>query len=223
MKVISIGRDESCDIVYDDPNISRRQAVLRLYPSGRIEIIDYSRNGTSVNGVRLGHEILTRVTRKDAVSFAGVKTLNWNEVPDPSRVYRKILFVAVAVVAAVAVAFGGWAIYKAVVGDKPVVKVVEPTTPQPTKAPEKKVEPKAPEAAQGGVNDVIEESGVFRTTPKPKPHSEAAKKRTESKKTESGSAPEQKKDTKEKTEKSEPQGQEKPASKPDAPQPKIRV
>lgn len=164
MKVITIGRDESCDIVYDDPNISRRQAVLRLYSGGRIEIIDYSRNGTAVNGVRLAPETLTRITRKDAVSFAGAKTLNWKDVPDPSRTLRTVAVAAIAVIAAVAVGFGGWAIYKAVAGDKPTVNVVEtPDHPSASGNPrEEKQENVANPDDNGSVNDVIEDAGVFK-------------------------------------------------------------
>lgn len=173
MKVITIGRDESCDIVYDDPNISRRQAVLRLYPGGRIEIIDYSRNGTAVNGVRLAPETLTRITRKDAVSFAGAKTLNWKDVPDPSRTLRTVAVAAIAVIAAVAVGFGGWAIYKAVAGDKPTVDVVETPDPSTSTNPkEEKQDNVANPDDNGSVNDVIEDAGVFKpqqTQSKPAP------------------------------------------------------
>lgn len=103
MKIVTIGRDTNCDIVYDDDLISRRQAVLRLYPTGRIEIIDYSRNGTSVNGVKLAPEKLTRIHRGDAVTFAGVKSLDWKEVPDPSRLL-KIIIASVTVIIVVLIA-----------------------------------------------------------------------------------------------------------------------
>lgn len=112
MKVITIGRDDSCDILLDDPNISRRHAVLRLHPTGRIEIIDYSRNGTSVNGVRLGSEKLTRVTRKDSITFAGVKSLDWSKIPDPSRPLRMAVIIGCVVVAIAVLAVVGISVYR---------------------------------------------------------------------------------------------------------------
>ena len=52
MKVITIGRDPECNIVLDDNLISRRHAVLRLHGTGKIEIIDYSSNGTFIDARR---------------------------------------------------------------------------------------------------------------------------------------------------------------------------
>ena len=131
MKVITIGRDESCDIVLDDGMISRRQAVLRLYPSGRIEIIDYSRNGTMVNGVRLGTEKLTRITRKDAISFAGVKTLDWDTVPDPSRPVRMGIIAGAAVIVVGLLLWGGISLYHHLSDDEVQVTPVENVTTAP--------------------------------------------------------------------------------------------
>lgn len=34
MKIITIGRGDDCDIIIEDPMMSRRQAVMRLYPTG---------------------------------------------------------------------------------------------------------------------------------------------------------------------------------------------
>jgi hypothetical protein len=49
-----IGRDESCDIVLPDPTVSRRHAKL-VYRSGGWVIQDLaSRNGTMLNGHRVG-------------------------------------------------------------------------------------------------------------------------------------------------------------------------
>ena len=48
MKALSIGRDQNCDIVINDSTdvISRRHAVLTISSSGKITIMDQSRNGT---------------------------------------------------------------------------------------------------------------------------------------------------------------------------------
>ncbi len=93
MKVITIGRDPECNIVLDDNLIRRRHAVLRLHGTGKIEIIDYSSNGTFINGTRIVSNTPLKIHRKDAVSFAHAKTLDWSQIPDPSRKPRMIILI----------------------------------------------------------------------------------------------------------------------------------
>lgn len=83
MKTITIGRDLSCDISIDDNMISRRHALLRIHPTGKMELVDMSSNGTFVNGVKLASNVPFPLTRKDTVSFANVRQLDWTEVPNP--------------------------------------------------------------------------------------------------------------------------------------------
>ena len=67
MKVYSIGREEGCDIVIDDNSdvISRRHAVINVTSSGKMTIVDYSHNGTYVNGIRIASNVPVPITRKD--------------------------------------------------------------------------------------------------------------------------------------------------------------
>jgi len=52
--VVTIGRSPSCNVVLDDPLVSRHHAELRQLSSGRREIVDLgSYNGTFVNGRRV--------------------------------------------------------------------------------------------------------------------------------------------------------------------------
>lgn len=104
MKILSIGRGENCNIYLDDQNISRRHAQLRIYPTGRMEIVDYSQNGTFINNVRVQPNAPTPVTRRDVVSFAHTRLLDWKLVPDPLRPYR----IGGMVVAAVCVVLLAW-------------------------------------------------------------------------------------------------------------------
>ena len=90
MKVITIGRDPSCSIVINDPQISRRHAIVRVSDFGKIEIVDLSSNGTSVNGNPLRKNVPCPVTRKNQVTFAGVSKLNWDDIPNPLRRYKWI-------------------------------------------------------------------------------------------------------------------------------------
>lgn len=54
-----LGRDEACDLVVDDPKISRRHLSLEPLPDGRVRAVDLgSSNGTFVNGARVQSAIL---------------------------------------------------------------------------------------------------------------------------------------------------------------------
>lgn len=102
MKSYSIGRDESCNIVIDDSMklVSRRHATINV-DGRKITIVDNSTNGTYINGIRITSGIPVPVTRKDVVSFAQVKELDWKTIPDESKKTAWIIAaVAVAVIAA---------------------------------------------------------------------------------------------------------------------------
>ena len=99
MKVITIGRDPSCNIVINDPEISRRHAIVRVSDFGKIEIVDLSTNGTSVNGNPLRKNVPYPVTRKNQVTFAGVSKLNWDDIPNPAKFYKLIAYSIAGLVA----------------------------------------------------------------------------------------------------------------------------
>ena len=79
MKILTIGRDESCNIVLSDSTVSRRHAILKIHATGKMEIISMGQNGTFVNGVKLKSDTAYPVTRKDVVSFAHVRQLDWKD------------------------------------------------------------------------------------------------------------------------------------------------
>lgn len=79
----TIGRDSSCDICLHDPSnvVSRQHAAIKIKKNGRYVIVDYSMNGTFVNGVRIQSQKEVPVTRKDVISFANVARLDWKAIP----------------------------------------------------------------------------------------------------------------------------------------------
>lgn len=97
-KIITIGRGEEADIHIDDELVSRRHATIKFLPLGKMEIRDLSKNGTFVNGIRLAVNKPCPVTRKDVVSFARVRQLDWSEVPDPTKPYRIGAIVALVII-----------------------------------------------------------------------------------------------------------------------------
>lgn len=113
MKAYSIGREANCDIViYDSTDVvSRRHAVLNVYPSGKMYIVDQSRNGTYVNGIRVTPNVQVPVTRKDIISFAHVVKLDWNQVP-AANLWMRIAMWVLGVILLLGIGFGGYHMYK---------------------------------------------------------------------------------------------------------------
>lgn len=83
MVTYSIGRGDESHIVLNDAKISRHHALLKVYNSGKIEIVDMSQNGTWVNGMKIPSNKPFPVKRNDAVIFANAERLNWNLIPKP--------------------------------------------------------------------------------------------------------------------------------------------
>jgi pSer/pThr/pTyr-binding forkhead associated (FHA) protein len=88
MKTITVGRGEGCNIIVDDEMMSRRHAIIKIPTFGGMEIVDMSKNGTFVNGVRLRPNVPFPVKRTDVVNFADVAQLDWSQVPDPMKYYK---------------------------------------------------------------------------------------------------------------------------------------
>ena len=101
MKTITIGRSDRCNIVIDDNRVSRQHALLRIYPLGKMEIVDQSQNGTWVNGVRIKSGRPFPIKRKDVVNFAGASQLNWSMVPNPMKCVWYAVWAALAVLAVI--------------------------------------------------------------------------------------------------------------------------
>lgn len=106
MKILSIGRDDNCNIILSDNMISRHHAILKIHATGKMEIISMGQNGTFVNGIKLKLDTIYPITRKDIVSFAHVRQLDWSQIPDIRGYYRYgiigVFFVVLLIVCIVA-------------------------------------------------------------------------------------------------------------------------
>lgn len=85
---LTIGRDQSCDLVLEDSDVSRTHARLDPLPDGRVELRDLgSRNGSYVNGrrvdscvlkggeeLRLGGTVLMTSLEQTVVGSVGART-----------------------------------------------------------------------------------------------------------------------------------------------------
>ena len=116
MKIISIGRGEDCDIRLVDENnlISRNHAILRIHSSGKMDIVSSGQNGTFKNGQPIKNGVPVAVTRKDHISFAHERDLDWTMVKNPVRPWIVALY---SVLALLVIGGGGYAIYRYLVPD----------------------------------------------------------------------------------------------------------
>lgn len=104
MTIITIGRGLENKMIIDEPEISRLHAMVRIDSLGKLWIIDKSTNGTYINGIRIASNVPVPVSRKDDVSFAKVRHLDWTTIPDPSRKIKIGALAALAVIALVVLA-----------------------------------------------------------------------------------------------------------------------
>ncbi|MDR1645992.1 MAG: FHA domain-containing protein [Tannerellaceae bacterium] len=78
MRVITIGRDDSCDIVINNPRVSRVHANIFKQGQGYV-YRDSSSNGTRINGIML-HQSDMRIMPGDSVLLADIEPLPWHKV-----------------------------------------------------------------------------------------------------------------------------------------------
>ncbi len=93
-------------------------------------IVDYSHNGTYVNGIRISPNVPVPVTRKDNISFSHVARLDWSLIPNDRA--KNIRYILIGVIATILLVGGIWG-YKALNGGgetpspQPSVVVVDST------------------------------------------------------------------------------------------------
>lgn len=106
-KVYTIGRDETCDIIITDSSdvVSRVHATLKIVGNGKYTLVDQSRNGTYVNGIRMSANEEIPVTRKDVVSFAHVQDLDWEQVPEYKKGKKTITTLIISFIVITALAY----------------------------------------------------------------------------------------------------------------------
>ncbi len=151
---IVLGREESCDLVIQDEQVSHRHLALTAMADGSVTLEDLgSSNGTFVNGVRIGQPVALR--GGDEVR-AGLTVLRVGTAGGRRGPSRRLL---VAALAAAAIVAGGTAggLLATCGGDEPeagpvevVTETVAPATTGET-APEPEPSEAPPEAVETGI------------------------------------------------------------------------
>ncbi len=108
-KFLTIGRNPACDICIPDSSnvVSREHAVLEIGKGGKYYLIDKSRNGTYVNGIKMSANERIPVSREDEISFAHVGNLDWSLVPKNNTA---TVWVVSVIGAVVVLGLCGWGI-----------------------------------------------------------------------------------------------------------------
>lgn len=86
-----IGRDSSNDIRYEEKQISRTHAMIRVKKNCQATLFDKSVNGTTLNGVPVQRWKEIPVSRKDKIVFAGMYELDWSQIPKPKVCRRAVV------------------------------------------------------------------------------------------------------------------------------------
>lgn len=129
-KAYTIGRDTQCDIVINDQTdvISRVHAVLRIRGRKKMTITDQSCNGTYINGIRIASNVEVPITRKDVISFAHIRELDWSELPGTSGGGSK--YVLISALSFFILAGVGYGIYRQL--NRPAVPALSEENPHAT-------------------------------------------------------------------------------------------
>lgn len=87
--------------------VSRYHATVKLGRDKKMYIVDHSKNGTTVDGVKINPNTPYRIKKKSSIVCGGVP-LNTSRLPWPKNVWKPILAAASAIVIAACLAFGIW-------------------------------------------------------------------------------------------------------------------
>lgn len=131
-KIYTIGRDTGCDVVIPDETnvISRLHATLRIDDKGKYYLIDQSRNGTYVNGMKMSSNVEIPVTRKDVISFAHIHNLDWTLIPRGGNpLVKTMLLMLCGLVVLAGIGYGVWFFMKQ------TANKVEPSVKKPESVP----------------------------------------------------------------------------------------
>lgn len=104
-----IGRDASNDIRYEEKQISRTHAMIRVNKNCDVTIYDKSVNGTTLNGAPVQRFTEIPVKRgKDRIVFAGRYELDWNQIPKPANCRKILIPIFVGLLAVLASGLAWW-------------------------------------------------------------------------------------------------------------------
>lgn len=105
--IFGIGTHFNNDIQVSGSTVSRYHATVKVGKDNKVYIVDHSKNGTTVDGVKIPPHTPCRIKKSSAVACGGV-SVSLAKIPWPAQVGLTILKIAVVLLVLVGVGFGTW-------------------------------------------------------------------------------------------------------------------
>lgn len=104
-----IGSHFNNDFQISGSTVSRYHATIKHGRDGKMYIVDHSKNGTTVNGVKITSNTPYKITRKSAVVCGGVP-VDLSRLPWPANTLKYVLGSVACILLLVGIGFGVWKI-----------------------------------------------------------------------------------------------------------------
>lgn len=105
--VYGIGSHFNNDFQISGSTVSRYHATVKQGKDGKMYIIDHSKNGTTVDGVKIQPNQLHRIKKSNAIVCGGVP-VDLSRLPWPSSALKYVIGIAASILVLVGVGFGIW-------------------------------------------------------------------------------------------------------------------
>jgi pSer/pThr/pTyr-binding forkhead associated (FHA) protein len=102
--IYGIGSHFNNDIQISGATVSRYHATVKHGRDGKMYIVDHSKNGTTVDGVKIQPNKLVRIKKKSVVTCGGVP-VSLDTLPWPNNLWKTLGTLAAAVIVLVGVGF----------------------------------------------------------------------------------------------------------------------
>lgn len=105
--IFGIGSNFNNDLQIAGATVSRYHATIKLGRDNKMYIVDHSKNGTTVNGVKITSGQPYRIKKSSAVVCGGVP-VDTSRLPWPSEWWKIVAAIAAALLVVAGVGFGVW-------------------------------------------------------------------------------------------------------------------
>ena len=108
--VYGIGSHFNNDFQVAGATVSRYHATVKHGRDGKMYLFDHSKNGTTVDGVKIPSNMPFRIKRKSAVVCGGVP-VDLSRLPWPSEIWKYVLGIAASVVLLCGIGYATWRLW----------------------------------------------------------------------------------------------------------------
>lgn len=122
--IYGIGSHFNNEFQISGQTVSRYHATVKQTRDGKMYIIDHSKNGTTVDGIKIPSNNPYRIKRSNAVACGGVP-VDLSRLPWPGDVWKHVLGAAAAIIILLGAGFGVWKLWP---GGNPSLQSLEKAT-----------------------------------------------------------------------------------------------